>query len=162
VNRALQGLLKEFAFKGPPYPTSKDLLRYLRAEAAPEHQALITDLFQKITLYDVRIDEARSTRTAGGRWDVEMQIEARKMYADGEGRETDAALDESFDIGVFTAEPGKKDFSKESVLSMQHAQLHSGRQTVRVSVDREPKFAGVDPYNKRVDRNSDDNLFKIE
>ena len=25
-------------------------------------------------------------------------------------------------------------------------------------VNREPKIAGVDPFNKRIDRNSDDNL----
>jgi hypothetical protein len=24
-----------------------------------------------------------------------------------------------------------------------------------------PKFVGVDPYNKRIDRNSDDNLTKV-
>jgi hypothetical protein len=34
----------------------------------------------------------------------------------------------------------------------------SGRQTVRLVADREPKVAGVDPFNKRVDRNSEDNL----
>jgi hypothetical protein len=25
-----------------------------------------------------------------------------------------------------------------------------------------PKFVGVDPYNKRIDRNSDDNFAKVE
>ena len=34
VNRALQGLLAEFAFKAPPYPTSRDLLRHVRERTA--------------------------------------------------------------------------------------------------------------------------------
>ena len=35
-----------------------------------------------------------------------MVVEARKLYADGEGAETEAPLDEEFEFGVFTAEPG--------------------------------------------------------
>lgn len=47
VNRALQRLLSEFAFKAAPYPSSTDLIRVLRAEAGPEHDELITDLFER-------------------------------------------------------------------------------------------------------------------
>jgi hypothetical protein len=32
---------------------------------------------------------------------------------------------------------------------------------VTVVVDREPRWVGVDPYNKRIDRNSDDNLARV-
>ncbi len=78
VNRALQGLLGEFAFKAAPYPTSKDLLRHVRAAAGPEHQQLITDLFQKITLYDVKVTGARKQPRADGMWDVALDIDARK------------------------------------------------------------------------------------
>ena len=66
VNRALRGLIGEFAFKAAPYATSRDLLRYLRAEAGPEHQQLITDLFENITLYDVKVTGARKQRRADG------------------------------------------------------------------------------------------------
>ena len=162
VNRALRGFLAEFAFKGPPYPTSRDLLRHIRAEAGPQHDALVTDLFQKIALYDARVTSAKAARRADGRWDVTIEVEARKLYADGEGRETEAPLAEPFDIGVFTAEPGKLDFTRESVLWLRKQPVRSGRQVVTVIVPREPKYAGVDPYNKRIDRNSDDNLSRVD
>jgi hypothetical protein len=32
---------------------------------------------------------------------------------------------------------------------------------VRLVAEREPKVVGVDPFNKRVDRNSDDNLKEL-
>jgi hypothetical protein len=32
---------------------------------------------------------------------------------------------------------------------------------VTLVVDRKPAFVGVDPYNKRIDRNSDDNLVAV-
>jgi aminopeptidase N len=162
VNRALRGLLGEFAFKAAPYPTSKDLLRHLRAVADPEHQALITDLFQKITLYDVKVTGARKQSRADGRWDVTLEIDARKVYADGEGRETDTALDEAFDVGLFAAEPGTEGFDQEDVIVFERRPIRSGTQTLQLVARREPSFGGVDPYNKRVDRNSEDNVSAIE
>jgi aminopeptidase N len=160
VNRALRSLLAAYAFKGPPYPRSLDLVERLRAETGPEHQQLITDLFEKITLYDVKVTSARAKKRGDGKYDVTLEVDARKMYADGKGVETETPLDESFDVGVFTAEPGDKDFTRASVLSMGRQQVRTGKQTLTVIVDKEPKFAGVDPYNKYVDRNADDNVQK--
>lgn len=162
VNGALQRLLSEFAFRGAPYPRSSDFVRILREAAGPAHQELITDLFERITLYDARVVEASSARREDGRWDVTMIVEARKLYADGEGEETEAPLDETFEIGVFSAEPGRGAFSSQDVIAFERRPLRSGRQTITLTVDREPSFAGVDPYNKRIDRDSDDNVLEID
>jgi hypothetical protein len=97
-------------------------------------------------------------KRADGRYDVTLTVEAKKLYADGQGKETEAPLkDEVFDVGVFTAEPGKKGFSAKDVLYFQPRAVRAGTQTFTVTVARAPKFAGLDPYNKRIDRNSDDN-----
>jgi hypothetical protein len=48
------------------------------------------------------------------------------------------------------------------MLYMERHPIHSGKQTVTVVVDKRPAFAGVDPYNKRIDRNSDDNLAQVD
>ena len=162
VNSALRALLAEFAFKAAPYPTSTDLLRHLRAAAGPEHHQLITDLFQKITLYDVRVTGARKRQRGDGMWEVDVDIAARKMYADGQGRETDAPLDEPFDLGLFAAEPGTREFDQGDVLAFERRPIRSGTQTVQLVAASEPAYAGVDPYNKRVDRNSDDNVSAVE
>ncbi len=161
VNRSMAKLLQEFAFKPAPYPNTTDFLRILRAEAGPQHDALITDLFEKITIMDVKARDAKAVKRADGRWDVSFEVEARKLYADGKGKETEAPLDEAFDIGVFTAEPGKKDFKADSVLLFERRQVKTGKQTITLVTAREPAYVGVDPYNKRIDRNSDDNLAKV-
>ena len=45
----------------------------------------------------------------------------------------------------------------------QRVPLKSGVQTLpAITVDRAPTWAGVDPYNKRIDRDSDDNLTRVE
>lgn len=91
-----------------------------------------------------------------------MEVEARKLYADGKGVETEAPLDQAFDVGIFAAMPGAVGFTKASVLSMERLRVHSGRQTLTVVVDREPTFAGVDPYNKYVDRHPNDNVQAVK
>jgi ABC-2 type transport system permease protein len=88
VNRALRRVLAQYAFKGAPYPRSLDLVAAIRAEAPADKQALITDLFEKITLYDVKTTGVTSTRRADGRFDVTVTVDARKLYVDGKGVET--------------------------------------------------------------------------
>jgi aminopeptidase N len=161
VNRAMARLLQQYAFKPAPYPNSADFIRLLRAEAGPQHDALITDLLEKITLLDVKVTDAVARKRADGKYEVQLSVQARKLYADGQGKETEAPLDEPFEVGVFTAEPGQAGFKAESVLSMQRQPVRTGRQVLTVVVDKEPAFAGVDPYNKRIDRNTDDNLRRV-
>jgi ABC-2 type transport system permease protein len=162
VDRALRRMLQAYAFKPAPYPDARDFLRILREEAGPQHDALITDLFERITLYDVAVRQAQAARRPDGRFDVTLTVEAHKLYADGQGKETEAPLDEPFEIGVFDAEPGRAEFGPKSVLFFERRPLHSGQQAITVTVDREPKFAGADPYNKRIDRNSDDNVHAVD
>lgn len=161
VNRALARFVREYAFKAAPYPNSLDLLRHLRREAGPQHDQLITDLFEKITLVDVKATAPKAVARADGRWDLSFTVHARKVYADGKGVETEAPLDEAFDIGVFSAEPGKRGYTAKDVLWLQRQRIRSGTQQITVTVDRKPAFAGVDPYNKRIDRNSDDNVVAV-
>jgi aminopeptidase N len=48
VNRALRRLLRDHAFKGPPYPTSREFMAAIRAETPPAHQQLLTRLFEEV------------------------------------------------------------------------------------------------------------------
>lgn len=162
VDRSLARLLSQYAFKGAPYANTTDFLRILREEDGHRHDALITDLFEKITLLDLKAEKARVTHRPDGKWEVAIDVQARKLYADGKGAETEAPLDEPVEIGVFTAEPGRDGFGADKVLLLERRPLKSGRQTLVAVVDREPVYAGIDPYNKRIDRNSEDNLVKVE
>jgi ABC-2 type transport system permease protein len=161
VNRALRKLIADHAFKGAPYPTTLDFLAAVRAEAPADKQALITDLFEKITLYDIKTKSASVKARADGKFDVTLTVEAKKMYADGKGKETPASLNEAMDIGLFTAEPGKKDFKAANVVLYERRPIRSGVQTLTFTVAKAPKFAGIDPYNTVIDRNGDDNTVKV-
>ncbi len=161
VNRALRSLLARFAFKTAPYPTALDLVAALRAQAPPDKQALITDLFEKITLYDLTAKQARSKRRADGRFDVAVTVSAHKHYANGAGVETPAPMNETVNIGLFTARPGDTDFSSRRVIAFGKRPIRSGDQTLRFVTSIAPTFAGIDPYNELIDRNADDNVVVV-
>ncbi|MCA0356925.1 MAG: aminopeptidase [Proteobacteria bacterium] len=161
VNRALRKLIADHAFKGAPYPTTLDFMAALRAEAPADKQALITDLFEKITLYDLKTKSAAVKNRADGKFEVTVVIDAQKKYADGKGKETNAALNETMDIGLFTAKPGDKGFAAKNVVLYQRRPIRSGENRFTFTVDKAPSFAGIDPYNTVIDRNGDDNTVKV-
>src|SRR5581483_10254353 len=70
VDHALHRLLGQYAFKAAPYPSSTDFLGYLRAEAGAAHDREIADLFERITLYDMKASDAIAHRRADGRYEV--------------------------------------------------------------------------------------------
>jgi len=161
VNRALARFVARFRFKGAPYLRSVDLVDEFRKEAStPEQAQLIADLFERITLYDLKVTDASTRKDAKG-WVTIMTVSANKYYANGKGEETKAKLDEPIEIGLFTARPGLGEFSERNVIVLDRRELRSGVQRLTVRSAAKPLFVGVDPYNFYVDRNSDDNVFAV-
>ena len=162
VNRSLARLIEEKAYDYQPYTTSLDYLRILREEAGPEHEELIADLFERIVLFDLKAERAEIEPMADGTYKVTLDYTASKLEADGQGEETERDLDMMIDIGVFTKSPDDEDFGEESVLHLTKHRITSGEGTIELIVDEEPSHVGIDPYNKLIDRDSNDNLRTID
>ncbi|MEA1071587.1 ABC transporter permease/M1 family aminopeptidase [Sphingomonas sp. LY160] len=161
VNRALQRFVAAWRFKGAPYLRSTDLIAEFRKEAkSPADQALITDLFERITIYDMKVTDAATVREGAG-WKTTITVAADKYYADGKGGERKAALSEPVEVGLFTARPGLGTFKAKDVILIRREPLRSGSQKLTLLSKVRPTFAGVDPYNFYVDKNSDDNVSAI-
>ncbi|WP_374349862.1 ABC transporter permease/M1 family aminopeptidase [Chitinimonas sp.] len=156
LNKALRNFLGEFAFKSAPYPTSLDLLRYIRAEAPADKQALITDLFEKIVFYDNRVSEASAKQRADGQWDVTMKLHQAKLEMDGQGKEKARSYDEPVEIAVFARGADGKE-SSERLLFHDKRRLSGGDPVLTVTVKEKPYEVGIDPYNLMIDRVSADN-----
>ncbi len=161
VNRALRELLANYAFKPAPYPSSTDFLRYLRAAAGPKYDQLITDLFQKITIYDLRAKAATWKKQRDGKYEVTLTVEAHKFYANGKGKQTQTPMQEDVPVGAFTMRPDASGFGKKAVLAWQVVPIHTGTQIVHLVTDKAPAFAGIDPYVEWIDRNPDNNLIAV-
>ena len=156
VNAALARLLERFAFAGPPYPTSRDLLAELSMVTPPELGDLLGDLFERITLYDNRTEAATWFAVEDGRYIVTLDVHARKVFVDGDGVEQPAPMAERVDVGVFA---GTED-DPETLYLAKHI-VGDNTDRITIVVDRQPSRAGVDPWHKLIDRDSDDNMVAV-
>ena len=159
LNRALKKFLTDKGYQQPPYTTSKELLDYIRAEAGPEHEQLIVDLFEKISFYDNRVVAAKAVKRDDGKYEVALELKAAKRYSDGLGKETDGSMDDWIEVGVFAA-PG--DDGDGKVLHLERRRITEGEPKLTVVVDEEPFEAGFDPYHKLIDRVPADNRKRVE
>jgi ABC-2 type transport system permease protein len=158
VNQALRNFLAKYAFKEGTFPTSVDLIDEFRAVAADDQQALITDLFEKIVIYDLKVAEASVEEVDAG-FEVTMKINASKFEADGAGQETEVELAQRLDIAVFAEasdELGDSDLPEP--LLFEKPLITSGEHTFTFVVADRPSKVGIDPYIKMIDRNPDDNV----
>jgi hypothetical protein len=153
VNRALARLVREHAFKSDPYPRPDDLIRLLRAEAGPRHQQLITDLFEKIVLWDYGVVSVKATATEDGKWLVQLKVRAGKLEAYEGGAEKEVPLDQDVDIGLFTADPRTPGFTSADVIVLERRRLKGGTHTIELVTGQRPTFAGIKPYLTLIQRN---------
>lgn len=162
INSALAALLEESGFSSDPYPTSMDLVSQLRARAdEAAEQELISDVLERIVLFDLKVESATSEPLGDGRYRVALEVAARKFEADGEGRETEIPLNNSLDIAVFSEDPDKAQGSGHVLYFAKH-QLSENSSRLEFEVEGEPVMVGIDPYIKMIDRDPDDNLLAVE
>jgi len=154
VNQALAEFVKAFAFKGPPYPVSLDLIGYLKKYTPPDYQYLYDDMWEHITLYDNRATSATFVQQPDGKYQVKLAVVAKKMQADGKGEEHPVPVHDLIDVGVLDAD-GK-------YLYLQRHKIEQEQTELNLTVDKLPARAGIDPLDKLIDRNPDDNLIKVK
>jgi ABC-2 type transport system permease protein len=154
VHQALRNFLKDYSFQTSPCPTSRDLVNALRAEAGPEYQQLITDLFERIVLYDLQVDAASARKVDGG-YEVTIEVTARQFEADGRGKETEEPLDTWFDVAVFAET--KENLDGVTPLYIAKHRLRSGKQVLTIRTSERPGIAALDPFHKRVERSAENN-----
>jgi len=153
VNQAIRTFRDAHAFKGPPYPSSEELVQRIREVTPPELQYLIDDMFEKIVLYDNRAVSATMKPLDGGRFEVTMKVFAKKRVADALGKESDVAIDDLIDIGAIDA--------KGDAIAVEKKRIKAEESTFTMIVDKKPAKAGIDPLNKLIDRKPQDNAIVV-
>lgn len=162
VNAMLRTLLAKYRFKSQPYPRSLDLVNgFLGLARNAEERQLVLDSLDRITIYDLKAKSATVRKLPDGMFETTLTVDAAKAYANGIGKEAAATLSDAIDIGLFDQKPEYGAFSAKDVVSMERRPVKSGAQSIRVITRRKPAFAGIDPYNKFIDRNSDDNVVPV-
>jgi ABC-2 type transport system permease protein len=153
VNCALASYIKKVAFQQPPFTTTRELLAEFRAVTPPEYQYLIEDLFETITFYENRAISATYRDKGGGKYEVTMKLDAKKLRSDENGVQKEVPMDDFIDVGVLGAD--------DKPLYLKKQRIKTGPTTVTVEVDALPLKAGIDPIVKMIDRRPDDNTVSV-
>lgn len=165
INSAMRKLLEDYGSKGPPYPTTLQVVDYLKAAAGPEYHQLISDYWDRITFWDLKFDQsdARVSENADGTFEVsfDIKIDKRVTPQDGSAEVSvseldDVTLNESVEVGFYTKDPtnelGGGWFEKKTIRVSQEQTRVSFNLTMR------PSHILLDPQRLLFERNHDDNL----
>ena len=140
---------------------------------------LIKDMFETITLYQNRVVETKSEKLDNGKYKVDIEFKVSKYRNNEKGRafygeeerdsityqtddmkkpEYSVFLEDYIDIGIF----GEDNDENETELYVKKHKISKIHNKITIIVDQEPIEVGIDPYNKLIDTNSEDNRMKIE
>jgi ABC-2 type transport system permease protein len=174
LNAALSDYIDDVAFQEPPYTTALELVEYLK-EATPDSlQYLITDMFETITLYDNRVEDASYTEIDSSTFEVDLTLQVSKyrtgdtgnriytneagdslsVEIEGKRRPVESLpLNDWVEVGVF----GVDEEGNETVLYLEKRKFTDILNEFTITVDDKPVSVGIDPYNKLIDTISNDN-----
>ncbi|MEM6810095.1 MAG: M1 family aminopeptidase [Pseudomonadota bacterium] len=160
LHAALRDLLDSYRDDLQVFPTTRDLLARLRAEADPASAAFIEDGFERIMIYDFSVQSAVGRARPSGGYQIEVTVNAGRADATAGGRGTPVEMDEQIDVGLLRAHPDAP-MTAEDVIDVTVSRLTDGTQSLTLYSDVQPEFVSVDPFLKRIDRDADDNTMAV-
>jgi len=177
LNGALKKFVEKVKFQEPPYTTSIEMVDYIRKATPDSLQYVIKDMFETITLYKNRIVDVKSTELENGKYQVDIEFNVSKYRVTDKGKrfygekvgdtlsfktdkmkkpELSVQLADYVEVGIFSEE--EVDGEKEEIeLYLKKYKITEINNKLTIIVDKEPTEVGVDPYNKLIDTNSNDN-----
>lgn len=181
LNNALKKYVQKVKFQQAPYTTSLEMINYIKEVTPDSLQYVIKDMFKTITLYRNKMIATNVKALDDGKYEVTLEFEVSKYRNDEKGKRyygeqvgdtlsytsekitkpiLSIPLQDYIDIGIFTEEEvdGEK-ITKE--LYLQKHKITRIHNTIKVIVDKKPTEVGVDPYNKLIDTQSEDNRIKL-
>ena len=165
VNKAMNDYMRAARFRQQaPFTTSLEWYSFLKTATPDSLKPWLTDNFEKLTLYDNRITKAEAKSIGKDQYRVKLYVRSETQYYDKAGKEIGRGGHPLVvDIAVLTDDGKNKDGLTTKVpLYMQKRNIRPGEQVIEVTVKGKPVKAGIDPYNKLIDRVSDDNLVNVD
>lgn len=179
-NEILKAYVSQVKFQEAPYTNSIEFVNHLKASTPANLQYLITDMFETITLYDNKVDKVEVKPLKDGKYQVDISFIVSKYRTSSKGnpiyKDTNGGtlvgkydkkevksypLNDYVEVGIFGEKTKKGTHEYENELYNKKYLINKINNKVRIIVDKKPVEVGVDPYNKLIDRDSNDNRKKV-
>ena len=181
MNETLKNYIKKVGFQEAPYTNSIELVELFKQATPDSLKYVIKDMFETITLYNNAVKDVKSTKLKNGKYRIDLNFEIIKYRADNQGKRvykdaggttlsylkkgdknpiTSLPLNDYIEIGIFS-ETTLKDKKTEKILHLKKYKINRIDNKLSIIVAEKPVEVGVDPYNKLIDTDSDDNRRKL-
>ena len=181
-NNILSSYIDKVAFQEAPYTTSLEFTEHLRQRTPDSLQYLIYDMIETITLYNNYVTDYEVSKLENGNYRVNFSANVIKYRTTGYGKtnyknyencqikydyEKDdettiklrsLPLKDYVEVGVFM----QNEDGEEEVLYLEKHKITEINNEFSIEVNKKPTSVGIDPYNKLIDRDSDDNRKEVE
>ncbi len=154
VNDALKEFLDKYKYSNY-YPTSLDFLNILEKKVPDSLNYLIDDWFKEITIYDNRLKTAEAKKLENGKYEINLELESKKIRADSVGNEKSVPLNEWVDIGFFT------DKDEKELIGQKRIKIAENTSKLSFQLDTLPAKAAIDPRHLLIDKVYSDNIKTI-
>lgn len=161
LNRAVRAYLDKVKFQEPPYTNSIEFVNYLRAATPDSLKYIIKDMFETITVYENYVKDLSYEKMSDGRYKVKLTVGSAKFRSDEKGKSSKIPVADYIDVGIFAAQNAKSKHTEDKELLLQKIKMDQPEKTFEYVVDEKPVSAGLDPYNKLIDRTPDNNTWKF-
>jgi ABC-type transport system involved in multi-copper enzyme maturation permease subunit len=165
LNNAFKAYTDAAAFRAEaPFTTTVEWYDYMKKATPADLQYYLEDSFEKITLYSNKVTQATYKKAAGDTYEVTLEVESVKNYFDGNGKLLSTGEKPNMlEIAVFdTDATNDQGMTIKSPLVLEKVWVKPGKSTFTYTTKKLPIKAGIDPYNKMIDRVPDDNLMSVE
>lgn len=160
LNNALKNYINKVKFQEPPFTTATEFMQYIRQATPDSLQYLVTDMFEKITLYENYVKKLEYKKINDKEYKVNLTVGSAKFYANKTGTLEKATVNDYVDIGIFaTQKVNEKDVEKPLLFT--RVKMDAPEKQFEFIVNEKPSSAGIDPYLKLIDRTPKNNSYKF-
>ncbi|MFY7964468.1 MAG: hypothetical protein ACOVO1_06200, partial [Chitinophagaceae bacterium] len=160
LNNAIKAYLNKVKFQEPMYTNAIEFVDYIKKATPDSLQYLVTDMFEKITLYENYVKKLDYNKVNDATYKVNIILGSAKFYADSTGNLKRGTVNDFVDIGIFNNEKIKnKDVEKPLLFT--RVKMDAPEKTFEFTVNKLPVSAGIDPYLKLIDRTPKNNQYKF-
>ncbi|MGB3465368.1 MAG: M1 family aminopeptidase [Cyclobacteriaceae bacterium] len=165
LNSGFKAFIDSAKFRqNAPFATSHEWYGYIDSVTPDSLKYYIEDSFKNIVLYSNKVNNTTYKKLDNGQYEVTLDVNSDKMYFDGNGKLLRNGEQPNYlDIGVFGAdEKNDNGMLVKKPLILEKRWVKPGSNRYTFVVDEFPSKAGIDPYNKMIDRIPADNLITVE
>ena len=165
LNSGFKKFMEDAKFRQKsPFATSTEWYSYMKSVTPDSLQYYLEDSFEKITIYNNKVKNATYKKISDTEYEVTLEVESAKNYFGGNGKLLETGEKPNIiEIAVFDSDTkNEMGMTTKVPLILEKRWIDAGTSTFTFTTDKLPVKAGIDPYNKLIDRIPDDNLKNVE